>query len=243
MGAPFSDITLYIPTVLSSGTAEYVEERSLLNYISDLYVQKMYGYKPPKTSRICVQPDFHGKWKKPWKFGSIANVAPPYNYEEYTACNRKGKYMYALDCIQRATLELTEEFNWDKSVFETAYQEVLECDFKFRIEYPGKQTRDKKKSGKLFIEKTETITSVLVNIESNGSIIAKKLFDKKNEWWYDSAYILARFSKWIDSDKFGIDYRKGRIESWYSIKQDKVMIFENGKIVNEIEFKKEFFLE
>jgi len=50
MGRPFSDITLYTPGPYSVGTPEYIEEVSLQNYVSDLYVQKMYGYKPPKTN-------------------------------------------------------------------------------------------------------------------------------------------------------------------------------------------------
>ena len=59
MGAPFSDITLYLPTPHTVGTPEYYEQTSLENFISDLYVQKMNGYKPPKTSRITIQPATH----------------------------------------------------------------------------------------------------------------------------------------------------------------------------------------
>ena len=63
MGVPFSDITLYNPTVNTVGTLEYIEQVSLQNFVSDLYVQNMNGYKPPKTSRITIQPAFHEIWK------------------------------------------------------------------------------------------------------------------------------------------------------------------------------------
>jgi len=39
--------------------------------------------------------------------------------------------------------------------------------------------------------------------------------------------LLAKNSKWLDSDKFGINYAKGKIEAWYSIKENQVALFEN----------------
>jgi len=50
MGTPFSDITLYTPTSNNVGTPEYIEQVSLQNFVSDLYVQNMNGYKPPKPA-------------------------------------------------------------------------------------------------------------------------------------------------------------------------------------------------
>jgi hypothetical protein len=52
--------------------------------------------------------------------------------------------------------------------------------------------------------------------------------------------MLARFNKWFDTDRFGIGYRKGRVESWYSIQRDEVYLFENGQPVKEIVFKNHF---
>lgn len=240
MGAPFSDITLYTPTSYKNDTPVYWEQTSLQNFISDLYVQKMYGYKPPKTSRVSVQPAFHGIWNKPWKFGSIANVAPYFNFNDFNVLDKNGKYHYILDLIQRAMFELSDEYNWDKTVFDKAYNEVIKSDFKFKIDYPLKQSRDKKKKAKLFIEKNETITSVLINIEANSLTQMIKLFDKKNIWWYDCVYLLARHNKWFDTDKFGIGYGKGKIDAWYSIDKNEVFLFENGNQVTEIDFKKFF---
>ena len=82
MGAPFSDITLYTPTPYTVGTPEHWEETSLINFVSDLYVQNMNGYKPPKTSRITIQPAYHDIWNKTCKNGSIIAIAPYFSHDE-----------------------------------------------------------------------------------------------------------------------------------------------------------------
>ena len=240
MGTPFSDITLYTPTPHEVGTPKYIEYTLLQNFVSDLYVQKMNGYKPPKTSRITIQPAYHDIWNRTWKNGSIVAIAPYYSHDEFSILEKRGKYKYILDLIQSATLPLSDEYGWDKAVFENAYQKVLESNFKFKIDTSPKLSRDKKKVARLVIEKTETITSVYVNIEVNGSAITKKLFDKENVWWYDCVYILARHNKWFDTNRFGISFRKGGLEIWYSIEKDKVALFDNGKLVTEIDFSKYF---
>jgi hypothetical protein len=240
MGVPFSDITLYTPSSNTVGTLEYIEEVSLQNFVSDLYVQNMNGYKPPKTTRITIQPAFHGVWDKPWKNGSIVAIAPFFCFDTYCRLDKKGKFKYTLDLIQSATLSLSDEYGWDKTVFQNAYQKVLESDFVFKIDCAPKQSRDKKKTGNLIIEKTEPITSVYINIQNSNSSIKRKLFDKKNQWWYDCIYILARHTKWLDKERFGISYEKGKIEALYSLEKDEVELFENGCRVSEIDFSKYF---
>jgi len=240
MGSPFSDITLYTQIPHSVGTPEYWEETSLQNFVSDLYVQKMYRYKPPKASRVTIQTAYHNIWKKTWKIGSIISIAGYYSYDDFKVLNKKGKYHYILDLIQNSMLKLSEEYKWDRTVFEKAYKEVIESDFKFKIDYPVKKSRDKKKAAKLSIEKTETKTSVYADISANGSTHKVKLFDKENMWWYDCVYKLSQYNKWFDKDRFGISYGKGMIDIWYSIDQNEVATFENGNTVKEIDFKKFF---
>lgn len=240
MGTPFSDITLYAPTPHKARTKEYIEDTSLQNFVSDLYVQMMHGYKPPKTTRITIQPAFHNIWDRTWKTGSIVAIAVFYSHDEYAALNKKGKYKYILDLIQVATLQLSEEYKWDRAVFDKAYKEIMESDFNFKIHYPAKKSRDKKIVANLSVEKNERVTYVYANIESNGTKIKIKLFEKANVWWYDSAYLLARQSKWFDTDKFGISFKKKEIDIWYSIKENEVRFFESGNRVREIDFKKSF---
>lgn len=240
MSSLFSDISLYIPTSFSAGTPEFIDEVSLQNFVSDLYVQNMNGYKPPKTSRITIQPAFHNIWNGAMKNGSIVSVAPFFSYDTYLNLDKKGKLKCILDLIQKATISLSEEYGWDKSVFENAYQQVLNKNFDFKIDYPSKHSRDRRKKANLIIKKTETLTSVYVNIESPELSTICKLFDKKNQWSYDCVYALARYAKWLSKEKFGIHYRKGELEISYSLDNDHVEMFENGKKVPEINFGKHF---
>ena len=87
------------------------------------------------------------------------------------------------------------------------------------------------------------ITSVLVEIEMDSSVIRRKLFDKQNQWWYDSMYILARSNKWLSNDRFGFSFDKGLIEGWYSISHDRVVLMEQGQLVDGITFGKFFMFE
>jgi hypothetical protein len=153
---------------------------------------------------------------------------------------KKGKYKYILDLIEKATLQLSDEYKWDKSVFENAYKEVIENDFTFKIDYPRKMYRDKKKSANMIIEKNEIVTSIYLNIPVDDSKFKVKLLDKKNVWWYDCVYQLAKKTKWFDSDRFGVSLRKEKINMSYSIKEKTVSLFENGNPVSEIDFKKYF---
>jgi len=240
MGAPFSDITLYTQTSNTVGTPEYIDQVSLQNFVSDWYVQNMNGYKPPKTSRITIQPAFYNIWNRTWKTGSIVAIAPFFSLDTYLSLDKKGKYKCTLDLIQSATLSLSDEYGWDKTIFRNAYKKVFESNFIFQIDCPTKQSRDKKTIANLIIEKTEAITTVSVKIQNGSSLITKKLFDKKNQYWYDCIYILARHNKWFDTERFGISYGKGKIDIWYSSDKDEIALFDNGNRVTEIDFKKYF---
>lgn len=223
MGAPFSDITLYAPTLHAVGTPEYWDETSLNNFICDLYVQKMNGYKPPKTSRITIQPGFHGIWDRTWKTGSIVAIAPFYNYEIYTSLDRKGKYKYILDIVQASTLQLSEEYHWDRTVFEKAYNDIIESNFEFTILYPKKMSRDKQKFGQVIIEKTEKVTTLYLAFNFSGKIKKVKLFDKKNWFWYDTAYEMAKNSRWLDNNTFGVSSKKNDKFGYYSLVDDVIV--------------------
>lgn len=222
MSTPFSDITLYAETRYKNDTPEYWEETSLQNYISDLYVSKMHGYKPPHTTRVSINPAYHKIWNRTWTVGSLKLIAPEFNYEKYLNLDKQGKYHYILDIIHTSMIQLSEEYNWDIHVFEKAYREVLESDFQFRIDYPFKISRDKRKSARIFIEKTEVLTSVHAIISIDNSFRTVKLFEKRNWWRYDSIYKLAKTNKWFDNDRFGIYHKPLSWMVWYSLKDQKV---------------------
>ncbi len=243
MGRPFGDITLYIPTPYSNESPEYWEERSLYNFISDLYVRKMNGYKPPKATRVCIQPAYFGIWDRTWKNGSIFSIACEFVRDRYETLDKHGKYHYILDMIQEAMTKLSDEHNWDRIVFENAYQELIKCDFLFAIDYPKKMSRDGCKQANLRVEKTETTTFAYALIEAGGSTKKIKLFEKRNSFWYDCIYPLAQHSKWIDLNRFGIFYSKGLIEISYSLADEKVLLLQSGTPVQTIEFSKFFWYQ
>jgi len=238
MGRPFSDITLYIPTRYSNDTPEYRAEAFLHNYISDLYVTKMNGYKPSGATRVCIQPAYYGIWDQTWKNGSIFLIAPEFVREKYETLDRYEKYRYILDIIQWSMLQLSDEYNWDRSVFEKAYQDTINCNFEFSMSLPGKKSRDRRKLGNICIEKTETTTFAYAIIQTDSSKLKIKLFEKINSYWYDCVYLLAKNAKWKDTDKFGISYKKGLIDIYYSISEEKVFLFQSGAEVSEIDFYK-----
>jgi hypothetical protein len=234
MGAPFSDITLYIPIPHKIGTTEYSENVSLYNFVSDLYVQKMHGYKPPKTSRITIQPEYHKVWNRTWKIGSIISIAPFYCHDEFILLEKKGRCKYILDIIQVAMLQLSDEYKWDRAVFENAYGEIIQNDFAFQVCYPPKTSRDKRKTGQVVIEKTEKLTTLSLLFNIGKEVKKVKLFDNRNWFWYDAAYELAKNSKWLDNHTFGVYSKKTDKFGYYSL-LDNV-------IIGKLDFKENEFI-
>lgn len=242
MGAPFSDISIYFPTSRRVGTPEYKEEIATVNYICDLYVQHMGGYKPPKTTRITLQPSFYNIWDRTWKIGSIVAIAPYFSYDEFIQLDKTEKYRYILELIQTSVTQLAREYQWDIHVFESAYRKILDCNFNFRMEYPPKKSKDRKKSGWLVVEKTETVSTAYVYIQTGDQLVSKKLFDKKNWWCYDRIYDLAKYCKWIDGEMFGISYEKWNIQILYSVDKDEVLFYRSGKQVPPINFEDYYYV-
>ena len=232
MSTPFSDITLYAETRYKNDSPEYWEERALQNYISDLYISKMHGYKPPNTTRVSINPAYHKIWNRTWTDGSLKLIAPEFSYEKYLSLDKQGRYQYILDIIHICMIQLSEEYKWNKAVFQSAYKEVLENNFQFKIEYSSKTSRDKKKSAKLHIEKTEMITSLYATFLIDDDHKTVKLFDKRNWWWYDSIYKLIKSNKWFDNDRFGLYHKPSNWMVWYSLKTQKV-VFEKENVQYE----------
>src|SRR3954463_16326363 len=110
MSTPFSDITLYAETQYANYTPEYLEESALQNYISDLYISKMHGYKPPNTTRVSINPSYYKIWNRTWTNGSIKFIAPEFIYEKYLNLDKRGKYHYFLDIIHTSMIQLSEEY-------------------------------------------------------------------------------------------------------------------------------------
>lgn len=236
MGRPFTDITLYNPTPYPKEDPRHSEEIALSGYVSDLYVRKMNGYKPEGATCISIQPAYYGIWTKPWKFGSVISIATEFCHDKYEALDKMGRYNYILEEIHSVMIELCAEYNWDKSVFENAYKSVIQENFRFVIDYPAKQSRDKKKKASLRIEKTETVANLFVHIETEQAAIDVKLLEKRNFYWYDAVYQFAKNGKWFDNDKFGFSWSKGTAEVYYSMENKQISIFQSGQPVQALDF-------
>lgn len=234
MGKRFGDITIYDkPYVV--GTPEYNDHVTLQNFICDLYVQRMYRYKPPGATRMSILPAHFGHSEEPSMFGSIVSISSHYDHDEFCSLDKKGQYKYILDLIQTATLRTSEYYNWDKQVFERAYKEILESDFEFRIVYPAKLSKDRKKRGQVIIEKTLTTTTLSLSIQTGNETKVVKVFDNKNWFWYDKAYALAENTKWFDNNTFGVFSRRTDRVGHYSLTRD-VITFEPGFSEDELKY-------
>lgn len=242
MGAQFGDITLYNPTPFERGTPEYEEETSLINFVCDLYVQKMHGYKPPQATRVTLQPQYHNIWDRTWKTGSIFSIAPLFDRQKYESLVKRGKYQYILDIVHGSMLQLGEEYKWDNEVFHKAYKEIIDNGFCFFTEYPEKTSKDKKKQGRLVLEKTEVLSTLYAVIKIEDKSIKRKLFDKQNWYWYDSVYQIAKHNRWLDNNRFGILMKDLNFSVWYSLIDDKVLFQVNGEVKEQYNLERMFTL-
>ena len=226
---PLTDITVYY-----DGEKEpWTEFRFETNYLCDMYHNRLNGYKPPKTGRICLHLRDKIVFDKPNYFGAICSYDLEFDFTKYKAIESKSdRYKFILDHIHKAILELATVLNWDKDVFIKSYDSILRDNFKFTKEYPAKTAQDKKKVGQVTMEKTESKTLLRLKI-TNGQSVEAKLIEKKNWFWFDSGYRLADKMKWIDKDNFGYKSKKTDKEVYYSL-HDK-------RVVKNFEFKDEDF--
>jgi hypothetical protein len=188
----------------------------------------MQGYKPPNTTRVCIQPAYYNIWERTWKDGSLISAAAYFNYDQYSKLSTYEKYNYILKIIHETMLQLSLEYNWDRVVFEKAYNQIISNNFAFKIEYPTRFSRDKKKFANIVLTKTEDTTTISLLLKNEGKYSTIKLFDKRNWFWYDSAYKLAKDCKWLDNDRFGLFYKPYGWSVSYSIKDEKVTFEKDG---------------
>jgi len=130
------------------------------NIVSDLYVQYLDSYKPPKTSRISVTlgaEDSAGDY-----FGSILCPSAKFDKEAYWKLNDNDKNKNILTTVHRIALLCAEKYNWDKTIFENAYKKVLNNDFKYEIEGKKKLSKDKKHKAAIHLSKNLTCAIILV---------------------------------------------------------------------------------
>lgn len=220
MGQPLYDITIYYNGTTIKDAPEDWEFRKTVNYISDFYHNFLNGYKPPKTSRIALHLGPNISMAEPRYFGSICIYDKIIDEEKYLCLSKQGKYKYILDLLYLATLELSDAYGWDKSIFINSYDHIISSQFKFERLYPEKKSRDRKSTGQVLLTKNEDKSIISIQILSDGKIINKTLIEKKNWFWYDSIYEYSKTCKWLDNTKFGVkEYER---QCYYSVQEDNI---------------------
>ena len=212
--ARLTDVTLYDEFHPAEGQRQF-QHRA--NYVSELYWQCLYGYKPPKTTRISVRlvPDPRPPY--PTMSGSVALVNQQVHAPAYDALPDPAKLHYLLARLHEAVGHLCQAFDWDGAVFAKAHQRVLDDDLKFRFTYPEKVSRDGKNRAYLLLEKTLTTTRLSACVEGEGKHVQALLHEGPNRWWYDLVYHLVHRGKWFTNARFGVHTTRPSFRAWYSL--------------------------
>ena len=230
---PLNDITIYYDGTIIDDNGESSDFRRTVNYICDFYHKMLNGYKPPRTSRICIQLGRDKKGSKPHYFGSICSIGNEIDEDRYMSLSKPDKYKYVLEILHQSTMELAEIYNWDKTVFQDAYDLIYRSDFRFSLSYTQKKSKDRKVMANVLIEKTEATTTLYLVFEIADTTKKIKLFENKNWFWWDIAYEMAKNSKWLNNHTFGVYSRRTDKCGYYSLLEDAVF----GKLdIKEYEF-------
>ena len=227
MGAPLHDITIYY---YGKGINDRYFRRTA-NYIADFYHDRLNGYKPSRTGRICIELGSIKKRQKPDYFGSICSYDNIIDEQKYLSLPKEGKYKYILDLLHSTVSEISALYNWEQTVFDKAYKEIIESEFKFEKFYPEKKSKDRKHTAQIILTKTEEKSILNIIVIGAGFTKNEILLEKRNWYWHDSIYKLAKSSKWFDNSSFGL--RKDGKNCYFSI--------DDNKIFNDLNFPETTF--
>src|SRR5688572_18786940 len=94
---PLTDITVYY----EGGKDPSTEFRFEMNYISDMYHNRLERYKPPKTARICLHLRHEKRTRvTPIYFGAICSYDAMFDFQKYEAIAKKrDRYKFIVDLI------------------------------------------------------------------------------------------------------------------------------------------------
>jgi hypothetical protein len=234
MGSPLYDITIYYDGSVITDAPTDLDFRSTVNYIADFYHDRLNGYKPTKTGRICIHLGPAKSMDKPIYFGSICSYDNVIDERKYLSLSKKEKYKYILEILHSTVIEIADLFHWDKSVFDGAYKHIIDCDFKFEKYYPEKKSKDRKLIGQIILLKTEEKSTLLAVIKSENTVRREILLERGNGYWYDAAYDFAKSCKWLDNFSFGL--YKNEKNCYFSIETNSVindLIFDENDFLND----------
>ncbi|HEX8024482.1 hypothetical protein [Mucilaginibacter sp.] len=198
MGYGFYDITLYCHSENSNNKDLAIRN----NLISDLYIDFLNGYKPTGTTRISV--DIGNEDYIRGYFGSILHVEAIFNEKEYWLSSPENQNKIILDTIHRIIIFCAEKYGWDKAVFDSAYNKVIECGFIYKKELKRKLSKDRKHQASLLLEKNGDSATISVNFyDLKGDLL--KSIELLKSFHHAMFYgkIIAN-NKWFNNLEFGI---------------------------------------
>jgi len=198
MSHKLNDITLYYHPSDDSAKKFTMKQ----NLISDLYVNFLTGYKPPKTSRISVT--LCSKDSIQFYSGSILMVDAFFNKDQFWKLNDREQNIVILDTIHRVALLCVEKYHWNKAVFEQAYDKVLKADFNYEIEGILKSSKNRQHKASVLLKKNElfsTIFAVFYDNEGKKIKTVELLKSFPHAMFYGG--ILNNY-KWFNNSEFGI---------------------------------------
>ena len=215
-----SDITMYWDEYIPDD--ESTRLRTAANYICDFYHKMLADYKPPKTSRICIHLNAEHLNKQNY-CGSICQINGRFEANKFFGNSKHEQYKYLVTVLHESLLRTAGIYNWNDKPFINAYEAVCSSGFLFALVYPSKKSRDRKKCAQISINKTETETIITLSLTIENKTDNIKLLESRNFYWYDPAYFIAKASKWLGNEKFGVFNQKNGKFLFYSLTENSVM--------------------
>jgi hypothetical protein len=223
MSHKLDDITLYYYPLGDLSKKFTVKQ----NVVSDLYVQFLNGYKPPKTSRISVTLDDNDYIRG--YFGSILTVDAQFDKDNYWTLSEEQKNLTILNIVHRIALQCADKYNWEKGIFQDAYDNVLKVDFKYEFEGEKKISKDRQHKAAIQLKKDETCTTITVIFyDRSGNKIKSVELLKSFQHVMFYGNILKKI-KWFNSRAFGWYTTNEEITIIASLDKDKSQTIINPK--------------
>ena len=210
MSHKLHDITLYYFDDAGDQSKRFTVRQ---NVVSDLYVHFLESYKPPKTTRISIMLKNPGEAINQTHYsGSIVIGDVSFDKTAFWNASADDQKRMILDVTHSFAIRCAGEFRWDKTVFNRAYQRVLDANYIFKTESRPKFSPDRRLKAALMIEKNEekTVISASIYHSTGKKLTTIPLFESfQNEMFYGG---LVKNFKWFSKHEFGVYSKAGQIK-------------------------------
>ena len=228
---PFRDITIYYSdrkTLDFDSLNNPNHFRQTVNFICDFYHQLLNGYKPSKTSRLCIHftNRFSDILDKPSYFGSICSAWCYFEEEKFSEVSVKVGLKYVLDLLHTSVITVADLMGWEKSVFQNAYQDIINADFFFQKVYPSKSNRIKSHVGRVILEKDIFTSKIYFAVSDNTKTVKELALVRDNAGCLDSSYSTCKRVKWLNKTSYGLEFKTNTTQKAYYSTELNKMCFE-----------------